>query len=76
MEPDSFDQTCAQAVRLAANDLGLDEAALADELAQGEIGLLVRYLRRALPHVPGVEEREEMALLLHRLTAWTGRAGG
>jgi hypothetical protein len=68
---------CVQAVTAAAYDLGLDPALFAGELAQGEIGLLVRYLDRAVEHVPDVELRESMLALLHRLTDWTsGEEGG
>jgi hypothetical protein len=67
-----FADACVQAVATAARDLHLDPAAFAAELAQGEIGLLVVYLREALPHLDDVELRERVGALLHRLTAWTG----
>jgi hypothetical protein len=63
---------CVQAVSTAAWDLGLDPALFAGELAQGEIGLLIRYLADAAGHVSDLEVRERMQALVHRLTDWTG----
>ena len=63
---------CVQAVSTAAWDLGLYPALFAGELAQGEIGLLIRYLDEAAGHVPDLELRERMQALVHRLTDWTG----
>lgn len=62
---------CVRAVRLAALDLGLDPERFARELAQGEIGLLVVYLRDALSDVRSERLRADAAALVHRLTAWT-----
>jgi hypothetical protein len=65
-------ELCVRAVTTAARDLGLDPALFAEELAQGEIGLLIHYLAQAAEHVPGVELREKAQALIHRLTDWTG----
>jgi hypothetical protein len=65
-----------QAVTTAAWDLGLDPELFAEELAQGEIGLLIHYLGQAAAHVPDAELRTHIAELLHRLTAWTGQPEG
>jgi len=62
---------CVQAVSTAAFDLGLDPLLFAEELAQGEIGLLIHYLAEASAHVEEVELRERIQALLHRLTDWT-----
>jgi hypothetical protein len=62
---------CVQAVSTAAFDLGLDPVLFAEELAQGEIGLLIHYLAEAAGHVDDVELRERIQALLHRLTDWT-----
>jgi hypothetical protein len=43
----------------------------AEELAQGEIGLLIHYLAEAAGHLDDVELRERIQALLHRLTDWT-----
>ena len=59
-----------RAVTTAAHDLELDPIAFAEELAQGEIGLLVRYLRTAASSVDDMELRTRIDALLHRLTAW------
>jgi hypothetical protein len=64
-------QVCIRAIVTAANDLELDPGAFADELAQGEIGLLVAYLQAAAPHVTDLELRTRIDSLLHRLTSWT-----
>jgi hypothetical protein len=65
---------CESAVRTAAGDLGLDPLLFARELAQGEVGLLVTYLRAAAPEVRDVDLRARIDALLHRLTAWTAAA--
>jgi hypothetical protein len=67
-------ELCTRAVATAARDLGLDPRAFAEELGQGEIGLLVRYLDDAAPHVDDADLRFRIDALLHRLTAWTGRS--
>ena len=67
-------ELCVRAVTVAAHDLGLDPVLFADELAQGEIGLLISYLRAAAPHVDDIELREKAEALLHRLTDWTEAA--
>jgi hypothetical protein len=61
----------AQAVETAASDLGLNPLLLARELAQGEIGLLISYLRAAAEHVTDLDLRVRIDRLLHRLTDWT-----
>jgi hypothetical protein len=58
-------------VTTAAHDLGLDPALFAEELAQGEIGLLIHYLDRAAGCLEELELREQIEALLHRLTTWT-----
>ena len=60
-----------RAVEIAANDLGLNPLLLARELAQGEIGLLISYLRAAAEHVTDLDLRVRIDRLLHRLTDWT-----
>ncbi|HYW09299.1 MAG TPA: hypothetical protein VE913_20230 [Longimicrobium sp.] len=60
-----------QAVATAARDHGLNPHAFAEELAQGEIGLLMSYLSAASPHVADLDLRTRINALLHRLTAWT-----
>ena len=65
---------CVRAVTTAARDLGLDPALFADELAQGEIGLLIHYLDQAAGCVEELELREKIEALLHRLTDWTRSA--
>ena len=72
---DDFEELAAQAVATAARDLALDPALFAEELAQGEIALLIRYLRAAAPSVDEVDLRVRIESLLHRLTAWTGERG-
>jgi hypothetical protein len=64
-------ELCVRAVSTAAHDLGLDPALFAEELAQGEIGLLIHYLDRAAGCVEDLELREQIEALLHRLTTWT-----
>ena len=68
----SFAEVAASAVRLAAQQLDLDPDAFLQELAQGEISLLVHYLAEAAPHVKDLELRTRIDGLLHRLTFWTG----
>lgn len=70
-ESGELDELARLAVETAAADLGLDPLLLARELAQGEVGLLIRYLRDAAPEVAALERRERIGALLHRLTAWT-----
>jgi hypothetical protein len=60
-----------RAVEIAASDLGLNPLLLARELAQGEIGLLISYLRTAAEHVTDLDLRVRIDRLLHRLTDWT-----
>jgi len=60
-----------QAIQTAAGDLGLNPLLLARELAQGEIGLLISYLRAAARQVDDLELRVRIDRLLHRLTDWT-----
>ena len=67
-------ELCVRAVTVAAHDLGLDPGLFAEELAQGEIGLLISYLRAAVPHIEDLELREKSEALLHRLTDWTEAA--
>jgi hypothetical protein len=69
----SFAEVAASAVRLAADQLDLDPEAFLEELAQGEIALLVRYLAEAAPRIEDMELRARIDGLLHRLTFWTGR---
>lgn len=75
MPEDDFTELSVRAVTTAARDLGLDPALFVEELAQGEIGLLITYLRAAAPFLDDVELRAPIEALLHRLTAWTGDAG-
>jgi hypothetical protein len=60
-----------RAVEIAASDLGLNPLLLARELAQGEIGLLISYLRAAAEYVADLDLRIRIDRLLHRLTDWT-----
>jgi hypothetical protein len=69
---DDLTELSVRAVTTAAHDLGLDSALFVEELAQGEIGLLITYLRAAVPSVDDVDLRARIEALLHRLTAWTG----
>jgi len=62
---------CVRAVSTAAWDLGLDPALFAEELAQGEIGLMIHYLAEASARLDDLELRERIDALLHRLTDWT-----
>jgi hypothetical protein len=77
--PDSWDaelaDLCTRAVVTAARDLDLDPRAFAEELAQGEIGLLVRYLDEAAEHLEDLDLRARIDALVYRLTAWTAREG-
>ena len=75
MPEDDFTELSVRAVTTAAHDLGLDPALFVEELAQGEIGLLVTYLRAAAPSVDAMDLRARIEALLHRLTAWTGDGG-
>jgi hypothetical protein len=68
----SFAEVAANAVVMAARQLELDPEAFRQELAQGEIALLVRYLAEAAPRVDDLELRGRIDGLLHRLTFWTG----
>jgi hypothetical protein len=74
VDADELPSLCERAVRTAAADLGLDPLLFARELAQGEIGLLVSYLRAASGQLDDLELRVRIDTLLHRLTAWTGSA--
>lgn len=60
-----------RAIQTAAGDLGLNPLLFARELAQGEIGLLISYLRAASVHVDDLDLRVRIDHLLHRLTDWT-----
>lgn len=60
-----------RAVATAAADLGLNPLLFARELAQGEIGLLVSYLRQSAGYVDDLDLRVRIDRLLHRLTDWT-----
>lgn len=64
-------ELAVRAVETAASDLGLNPLLFARELAQGEIGLLLGYLRAAAPHVGDLDLRIRIDRLLHRLTDWT-----
>lgn len=64
-------ELAARAVETAAKDLGLNPLLFARELAQGEIGLLISYLRAAAIHVDDLDLRIRIDRLLHRLTDWT-----
>lgn len=68
-------ELAVRAVELAAQDLGLNPLLLARELAQGEVGLLISYLRAAAPAVDDLGLRDRIDRLLHRLTDWTQDAG-
>ncbi|HET7229607.1 MAG TPA: hypothetical protein VFJ16_06365 [Longimicrobium sp.] len=65
---------CVRAVTTAAWDLRLDPALFAEELAQGEIGLMIHYLAEASERLDDLELRARIDGLLHRLTAWTESA--
>lgn len=64
-------ELAVQAVETAASDLGLNPVLFARELAQGEVGLLISYLRAAALHVDDLDLRVRIDRLLHRLTDWT-----
>jgi hypothetical protein len=66
-----LEELSCRAVEIAAADLGLDPLLFARELAQGEVGLLISYLRAAAGHVEDLELRVRIDHLLHRLTEWT-----
>lgn len=68
---DELCELAEQAIETAAGDLGLNPLLFARELAQGEIGLLVSYLRAAAEHVTDLDLRVRIDHLLHRLTEWT-----
>ena len=70
---EELEELCVRAITVAAADLGLNPRAFAEELAQGEIGLLISYLRQAATQVEDLELRTHIDQLLHRLTFWTGR---
>jgi hypothetical protein len=70
-DPEELRALSTRAVEIAAADLGLNPLLLARELAQGEIGLLLSYLRAAAEHVGDLDLRVRIDHLLHRLTAWT-----
>ena len=64
-------ELCVRAVTVAAHDLGLDPLLLVEELAQGEIGMMIHLLDQAAPHVKDFDLRLRIEALVHRLTAWT-----
>jgi hypothetical protein len=66
-----LDELALRAVEVAAADLELNPLLFARELAQGEIGLLISYLRAASAHVDDLDLRVRIDRLLHRLTDWT-----
>jgi hypothetical protein len=70
-DTDELAELSLRAVEIAASDLGLNPLLLARELAQGEIGLLLGYLRAAAEHVTDLDLRVRIDRLLHRLTDWT-----
>jgi hypothetical protein len=70
-DTDELAELAVRAVELAAQDLGLNPLLLARELAQGEIGLLISYLRAASAGVDDLALRDRIDRLLHRLTDWT-----
>lgn len=65
-------ELAVQAVETAAADLGLNPLLFVRELAQGEVGLMMGYLRAAAEHVTDLDLRDRIDRLLHRLTEWTG----
>jgi hypothetical protein len=69
--PAELEELAVRAVETAASDLGLNPLLFARELAQGEIGLLVSYLRAASAEVGDLDLRVRIDGLLHRLTDWT-----
>lgn len=70
-DTDELRELAGRAVETAAGDLGLNPLLFARELAQGEIGLLISYLRAAATHVDDLDLRVRIDRLLHRLTDWT-----
>jgi hypothetical protein len=70
-DTDELWELAERAVETAAGDLGLNPLLFARELAQGEIGLLISYLRAASRHVDDLDLRVRIDRLLHRLTEWT-----
>lgn len=73
-EADGLPELCVRAVAVAAADLGLDPRAFAEELAQGEVALLISYLAEAREHVGDLDLGTRIDALIHRLTAWTSDA--
>lgn len=70
-DTDEMGELAERAIQTAAGDLGLNPLLFARELAQGEIGLLISYLRAAAGHVDDLDLRVRIDRLLHRLTDWT-----
>ena len=70
-DTDEMCELAERAIETAASDLGLNPLLFARELAQGEIGLLISYLRAAAGHVDDLDLRVRIDRLLHRLTDWT-----
>jgi hypothetical protein len=70
-DTDELWELAERAIETAAGDLGLNPLLFARELAQGEIGLLISYLRAAAQHVDDLDLRVRIDRLLHRLTDWT-----
>jgi hypothetical protein len=70
-DTDEMCELAERAIQTAAGDLGLNPLLFARELAQGEIGLLISYLRAAAGHVDDLDLRVRIDRLLHRLTEWT-----
>lgn len=70
-DTDELWELAERAIETAAGDLGLNPLLFARELAQGEIGLLISYLRAAAGHVDDLDLRVRIDRLLHRLTDWT-----
>jgi hypothetical protein len=70
-DTDELWELAERAIETAAGDLGLNPLLFARELAQGEIGLLISYLRAAAHHVDDLDLRVRIDRLLHRLTEWT-----
>jgi plasmid stabilization system protein ParE len=70
-DTDEMCELAERAIETAASDLVLNPLLFARELAQGEIGLLISYLRAAARHVDDLDLRVRIDRLLHRLTDWT-----
>lgn len=68
---DELGELAERAITTAAADLGLNPLLFARELAQGEIGLLISYLRQSAGFVDDLDLRVRIDRLLHRLTDWT-----